>query len=278
MGASTRFRRIDYVAETGSTNADLLARAGRVSSPSGDGGDNAEADHWGREPQVLYTDHQNAGRGRQNRPWYDHPGDSLLVSVMVEVATEVASLVPLAVGLAALGAASDHLTHTDRDEPRLALKWPNDVVAPAFDQRKLAGILVESVTVGGLSPTLAVVMGMGMNLRRTEPPPPDVARLAVTLGEMVGDSGNVPTPDRDRILHGYLLHLDRRLDQLPSRRSLLADYRAACITLGRRVRFQSGFEVISGVAVDIGSEGELIVDSDGGDRRSLRAGDVHHLD
>jgi BirA family biotin operon repressor/biotin-[acetyl-CoA-carboxylase] ligase len=278
LGASTRFRRIDYVAETGSTNADLLARAGRVTSPSGDGGDKAEAEHSGREPQVLYTDHQNAGRGRQNRQWYDHPGDSLLVSVMVQVATEVASLVPLAVGLAALGAASDHLTHTDRKEPLLALKWPNDVLAPAFEQRKLAGILVESITVGGLSPTLAVVMGMGMNLRRTEPPPPDVARLAVTLSEMAGGTGNVPPPDRDRILDRYLVHLDHRLDQLPSRRSLLADYRFACITLGRRVRFQSGSEVISGMAVDIGSEGDLIVDTDGGDRRSLRAGDVHHLE
>lgn len=266
------------MSETGSTNADLLARVGDAGSSPGRPEDGA-TDRWDREPQVLYTDHQNAGRGRQNRHWYDHPGDSLLVSVLVEVAAEEASLVPLAAGLAALGAASDQLPRTDRSEPTLALKWPNDLMAPPFGHRKLAGILVESVTVSGSDPTMAVVIGMGMNLRRTEPPPPEVAALAVTLSEIVGSGGDgARSPDRDRVLDRYLVHLDRRLDQLPSRRALLADYGSACVTPGRRVRFQAGAEVISGLAVDLGPEGELIIDADSGERRRLRAGDVHHID
>lgn len=280
LGASTRFRRIEHVPETGSTNADLLARVGGVGSPSSDGINDDTTDRWGREPQVLYTDHQNAGRGRQKRQWYDHPGDSLLVSALVEVAVEAASLVPLAAGLAALEAADDHLPPSDRSVPSLGLKWPNDLLAPAFGRRKVAGILVESVIVGGSDPTMAVVIGMGMNLRRTEPPPPDVAALAVTLSEIAGSGRDgAPFPDRDRILDRYLVHLDQRLDQLSSRRTLLADYGSACTTLGRRVRFiRAEAEVIAGLAVDIGSDGELIIEANGGERRRLRAGDVHHLE
>lgn len=275
LGRSTRFHRVEHIAETGSTNADLLARVGRVDSSSGHDPVNPRSS----EPQVLYTDHQRAGRGRQNRQWHDHPGDSLLVSVLVEVATYVASLVPLAAGLAALEAAADHLSTTERSKPLLALKWPNDLLAPPLGHRKLAGILVESVTVGGSAPTMTVVIGMGMNLRRSEPPPPDVAELAVTLSELVGQGAN-PTivPDRDQVLDRYLVHLDRRLGQLEGRGAVLADYRAACTTLGRKVRFRVGTEVVSGVAVEIGPQGELLVEADSGERRRLQAGDVHHLD
>ncbi|MGB5755300.1 MAG: hypothetical protein WBM50_00165, partial [Acidimicrobiales bacterium] len=55
---ATRFTSIRTTAETGSTNADLLAEAARGAA----------------EGNVLVTDHQTAGRGRQRRSWHDEPG------------------------------------------------------------------------------------------------------------------------------------------------------------------------------------------------------------
>ena len=55
------------VAETGSTNADLVAAA-RRGAPFG---------------TVLVADHQTAGRGRLGRRWDAPPGASLLVSVLL---------------------------------------------------------------------------------------------------------------------------------------------------------------------------------------------------
>src|SRR5262245_18861475 len=64
--AGTTFADVTWVAETGSTNADLLAEA-RAGAAGG---------------RVAVTDHQTAGRGRRGRTWSDPPGSSLLVSVL----------------------------------------------------------------------------------------------------------------------------------------------------------------------------------------------------
>jgi hypothetical protein len=65
--AGTRFRRVRWVAETGSTNTDAMGLA-----------------HDGEpEGQVVVADHQRAGRGRLGRTWEAPPGASLLVSVLL---------------------------------------------------------------------------------------------------------------------------------------------------------------------------------------------------
>ncbi|HEY6530663.1 MAG TPA: hypothetical protein VIY72_00060, partial [Acidimicrobiales bacterium] len=65
--AGTRFADVRRVAETGSTNADLLAAAAA--------GEPADL--------VLVADHQTAGHGRLGREWTAPPGSSLLVSVLL---------------------------------------------------------------------------------------------------------------------------------------------------------------------------------------------------
>ena len=121
------------VAETGSTNADLLAVADR--SP---------------DRSVLRTDHQTAGRGRLDRRWDAPPGTNLLVSLLFTVVPEHPSELTRRVGLAIVDAADrvSGITAT--------LKWPNDVLV---DDAKAAGILAQRAPGG------PVVVGAGVNLR-----------------------------------------------------------------------------------------------------------------
>ena len=65
--AATRFARVEWVEETGSTNADLLLRASA-----------GEA-----EGVVRVAEHQVAGRGTRGRTWIDTPGAQLMVSVLL---------------------------------------------------------------------------------------------------------------------------------------------------------------------------------------------------
>ena len=69
----TRFGPVRHVAETGSTNADLVAGAavasgGSVVMPDG---------------SVLVADHQTAGRGRLDRRWDAPPAANLVFSVLL---------------------------------------------------------------------------------------------------------------------------------------------------------------------------------------------------
>src|ERR1700742_482716 len=68
-GPGMQWRQLDVVERTGSTNADLLARAGAGEDIAG---------------AVLIAENQTAGRGRNGRVW-SSPGAQLTMSVDVDV-------------------------------------------------------------------------------------------------------------------------------------------------------------------------------------------------
>lgn len=222
---------------------------------------------------MLVTDHQNAGRGRQSRTWVDEPGRAALMSVLLRPATSVASLIPLVAGLAV----TDALNELVAEDRRIELKWPNDVIVPSRDDRKLAGILAEAVTdrAGGSGePRLAVVVGMGMNLAwGPSGIPTEIASRAIALAELTGAD-----PDRWEVVGAVLQGLDRWLGVLEGQgpEAVLGPYRARCVTLGRPVRFQTPTEVVEGIASHVAPSGALVVERDGVPIE-LTAGDAHHL-
>jgi BirA family biotin operon repressor/biotin-[acetyl-CoA-carboxylase] ligase len=120
------------VAETGSTNADLLASAAARPDRS-----------------VLVADHQTAGKGRLDRRWDAPPGANLLVSVLFHTVPDQPIELTRRIALAAVDACR-RVAAVD-----VVLKWPNDLLV---DDRKLAGILAERGASG------AVVVGMGLNV------------------------------------------------------------------------------------------------------------------
>lgn len=251
--AGTVFTELRWVTETGSTNADLLEQA-RAGAPEG---------------RVLVADHQTAGRGRLDRSWEAPPGSSLLMSVLLRPALEAdqVHLLSMALGVSSvLG-----VQRVAGVSPRL--KWPNDLVldTPA-GERKLAGILAEA-ELGGEG-VVAVVLGLGLNVRWPTELPPGLAETAVALDHVTDrpvDRGDLLV----EILRG-LHHYHERLGSPSGREGLRWEYRASCATIGRRVHVQLGAETLEGTAVEIAPTGALVLDTSDG-RREVAAGDVVHL-
>ena len=257
----TRFRRVRWVASTGSTNSDAMALA-RDGAPEG---------------TVVVADHQTAGRGRRGRTWTAPAGASLLVSVLLRPPAPLVGGVGMAVGLA-MAEAVEELTGVDA-----RLKWPNDLLVA---DRKLAGILAEadwpagSTASGGYRPPrptdrAAVVAGVGINVNWPAELPDDLAATAAALNHLV--DGPV---DRAALLIGFLRRLDARYGALVAAgapAALLADWRDRSATLGRRVRVDLGTEDVDGLAVDVTGEGHLVVETADGQRRTFAVGDVVHL-
>jgi len=250
----TRFRQVDWVAVTGSTNTDLLVRAA----------DPTISD------VVLVADEQTAGRGRRGRTWTAPAGASLLFSVLVRPLLDPDQL-PLVTQATALAARDACSAVAGVD---VGVKWPNDlVIETEGGTRKVAGLLAESrLGDGGVE---AVVVGLGLNVNWPTELPADLVEVAVALNHVAGRS-----VDRVALLGALLVSLDRRLDALTSsdgRHSLRAAARQASATLGRRVVVDLDGAVLMGKAVDLLDSGELVVDVDGEGRRVVRVGDVHHL-
>ncbi|KUI19211.1 biotin--acetyl-CoA-carboxylase ligase [Mycobacterium sp. GA-1285] len=247
FGGSHAWRRIDVVAETGSTNADLIARAGRGENVAG---------------AVLIAENQTAGRGRRGRSWSGTPFTQITMSVAVDASAAPSSAwgwLPLATGVAVVDAVAD-------TGVTAGLKWPNDVLAGGG---KLAGILAE--VAGGQQ---AVVIGVGLNVSlRAEDVGVEGAISLLDLG--------VPAPDRQRLLVRLLHELGNRVESWAraggADAGLAADYRARSLTLGQRVRaLLPGDQQVVGVVRDVDEQGRLVIEADG---RSVTvsAGDIVHL-
>ncbi|MFF0433315.1 biotin--[acetyl-CoA-carboxylase] ligase [Streptomyces sp. NPDC004327] len=242
---------LDVVESTGSTNSDLAARADEL--PEG---------------AVLVAEEQTSGRGRLDRTWTAPARSGLFVSVLLKPAVPVHrwGWLPLLTGVAA---ATGLAKAAGAD---LSLKWPNDLlVRVAGEERKTGGILAERAGKDG------VVVGLGLNvtLRAEELPVPAAGSLLL--------AGAVST-DRDTLLRAVLRSLEQwygdwaRADGDPVASGLQEAYRAACATLGRRVRADlPGERMLEGDAVAIDGDGRLVVETEGGGTEAVGAGDIVHL-
>jgi BirA family biotin operon repressor/biotin-[acetyl-CoA-carboxylase] ligase len=233
------------VAETGSTNSDLLAEAA-AGAPDG---------------LVLVTDHQTAGRGTRGRVWTDHPGAQLMVSVLLRpVGIAPASLGRLTMAWAVAAAeAAEAVAGV-----RLGVKWPNDL----FDGdgiAKVAGVLAETAVVGGRVD--AVVIGMGMNVNGGVPE--GLVLPALSLADLAGHE-----VDRLELLVALLKALASLLGERAAQVPHL--YRRWSVTIGRRVRVEvADGSAVVGVAEDVTDDGLLAV-SAGGELVTFASGDVTH--
>lgn len=268
LTAAGLWRRVDVVATTGSTNADLAAAA-RAGAESG---------------TVLVADHQSAGRGRLGRTWTAPPGSGVAISVLLrpEVALDRWTWLPLLAGLAV----SDALRQTTGLPADV--KWPNDVLV---GDRKLCGVLAERVeTPDGP----AVVLGMGINVHLGADELPVPTATSVDLARADLGVAGVPV-SRTAVVSGVLRCLERdvrRWEKVAALQepgsedgsgdgaggdALATAYRERCTTLGREVRVSlSDGVVLEGTARDVDAAGRLVLETAEG-TRVLGAGDVVHL-
>jgi BirA family biotin operon repressor/biotin-[acetyl-CoA-carboxylase] ligase len=208
--------------------------------------------------RVVVAEVQDAGRGRLGRAWTTTPGTALAVSVLVPPPPSGPSWVPLLAGVAV------HRAVEEVAGVVTALKWPNDVLVPGDEDRKLAGVLCEWTEDG-------VVVGMGLNV--------DTARGDLPLDTATSlRAAGAPDVDRATLLTAYLVHLARVLaeDTGPGGTAQTA-YVAACATVGREVEVhEPGGSVRQGVATGVDDAGRLTVRSAEG-RFAVSAGDVIHV-
>jgi BirA family transcriptional regulator, biotin operon repressor / biotin---[acetyl-CoA-carboxylase] ligase len=249
IGAGLGWRQLDVVERTGSTNADLLARAASGTDVAG---------------AVLIAEHQTAGRGRQGRRWSASPRAQITMSVgvsVVDVPVEGWGWLSLATGVAIVDAVTPLLGVAG---VQARLKWPNDVLA---NGGKLAGILAEVARP-------VVVIGLGLNVTQS---PDEIDDPGATSLLDLG----VPAPDRNQLVCALLRELGRRIVAWRVARgadwALAAAYRERSLTIGTRVRAHlPGGKELVGTASGIDDQGRLCLETQTG-TVVVSAGDVVHL-
>lgn len=245
--ATAAGHRIEQVADIGSTNAALIARAA-----DGETG-----------PLWLVADRQEQGRGRNARPWSSPAGNlyaSLLLTDPAPPAhvAELSFVFSLALRDAVLAAAGLAESST------LALKWPNDLMVEGL---KTAGLLLEGGQARGRS---FVVAGFGVNIVSH----PDATSHPATH---LGAAGFAL--DRDGLAATLAEAVAIRLDQWArgdNFTAIRADWLRAAHGLGAKLRVNTVAESFEGTFDTLDPSGRLVVNTPTG-TRLVSAGDVFVL-
>jgi BirA family biotin operon repressor/biotin-[acetyl-CoA-carboxylase] ligase len=205
---------------------------------------------------------QTAGRGRRERGWVSPKDAGLYLSVVLRPSFE-ARRWPL-ITLAAAPAVREAL--------RAAcglwadIKWPNDLLAGG---RKLCGILAE--TAEGARGR-AVILGVGVNLRRGSFPA-EISDTATSVEEQTGRA-----PDAEQLLGALTRSLARfyeTLEEPDGSARILREWEShSSYARGRRVRVALAEETFEGTTRGLDPDGALLVETDEGITRTVRAGDV----
>lgn len=215
-------------------------------------------------PTWIVADTQTAARGRRGRAWAAPEGNFNATLVMRPQAG--ADQVALRSFVASLALYDAFVAVTGRPEA-FALKWPNDVL---LNGGKVAGILLESVGVGGVPDHLAI--GIGVNLMHA-PHRTQVEPQALTPVSLMDETGAAVTPGEFiALLAPAFAAYERQLTTYgfgPIREAWLA--RAA--RLGEVITARTGADETTGVFDTVDATGQLVLSTPKGPRR-IAAADV----
>ncbi|MEL6233717.1 MAG: biotin--[acetyl-CoA-carboxylase] ligase [Pseudomonadota bacterium] len=224
---------------TDSTNADGLRRA-RAGLP---------------QPFWIMARAQTAARGRRGRHWASPLGNFAATRVSAAPEPVTAALYGFVAGLALV----DALIALGVDGPRLALKWPNDVL---YDGGKLAGILLE-----GDGTHLAI--GIGVNLVSM----PAADDLEATARPPAHLGGAVTA---DALLDRLAWAMDAREAQFLTSgfEGIRAAWLARAAGLGGQITARLADRAITGRFETIDGSGALVLDTGAGCQQ-ITAADIH---
>lgn len=213
---------------------------------------------------VILAEAQEKGKGRLGREWFSPEGMNLYFSLLLRP-YQPARDFPL-YSLATSVALIEAIQRTTG--LAVQIKWPNDVV---LEDKKLAGILLESEVRGEQSPPLVVGVGVNVNISLNDFPPElqkSATSLRIALGRPV-DRADLLIELFNQMVEQYRLVDDKAL--------LIQAVRQHCQTLGRRVRVQTARQEFEGWAEDLQEDGALLIRMGDGNQRRILVGDVTHL-
>ena len=205
---------------------------------------------------------QIAGRGRKGRAWASPADAGLYFSVVLRPHMQ-ASEWPLLTLMAALAVADalDEAFGLSAD-----IKWPNDLL---IEGRKVCGILAETVeTARGR----ACVVGIGINLSK-DAYPPELRERAASVEEFM-----CARPSADALIEELVRAIRKRYACLQNDGGAEETLREWCARSsyaeGKRVRVSLEDGSFEGVTRGLEADGALRVETEAGEIKIVRAGDV----
>jgi len=210
---------------------------------------------------LVLAESQTKGRGRLGRSWFSPKYKGIYLSLILrpKLAPAVSPILTL-LSAVSICEAVKNVTGLDAQ-----IKWPNDVF---IHNKKFAGILTEmNAEVDKIN---FVVIGIGLNVNNDKK---SLIAQATSLKEQFGHpvSRLALLQELLRRMEGNYLLLEDK-----GNRVIVDKWRNFSSTLGRHVKVYCQDKHIEGCAVDIDTDGALLVRKTSGIIQKISSGDVMH--
>ena len=199
---------------------------------------------------------QNAGIGRRGRSWSSEKGAGIYMSMVLrpEIETDQASMLTL---VAAMAVEKAILTLVKNAQPMI--KWPNDIV---LNKKKICGILTEMSLIGTEIDYVVVGIGINVNNRMF---PEEISQTASSLCLECGVEF-----DKELLITEVWKQFDvyyKRFLQTKDLSLFKEEYHSFLINKDAQVKVLDPLGEYTGIAKGITNIGELIVDTEEGEKR-----------
>lgn len=214
-----------------------------------------------RRTIACLAEHQTAGRGTSGREWVSGFGSSLSLSLLWHFHKDPSEMLglSLAIGVAVVRALTIYGISND-----IQLKWPNDIL---WQQKKLAGILIELVAES--HSLCSVVIGVGLNVNMPSTLGQHISQPWTQIAEITQQA-----PSRNQ-LAGILLNQCILATQEFGKKGLapfIPEWRNYDSMINKPVTVTTLQHQFSGIMRGISARGELVLETENNEIHNFLTG------
>ena len=211
---------------------------------------------------VIYTPHQNCGRGRYNRKWICDDTENLYMSIVLKPEKKSFPFPNLTQYLSVI--LCKVLEEKFGINP--SIKWPNDILV---DGAKISGILAET----GMSNNKidGVVLGLGLNVNLKQETIDKIDQKATSIFVLKNrnyDIENVAKMICEKFFSEYEKFIDSGFGYIKD------EYIKRCNFLGQKISIREAEEIRNYYAKSIDDDGLLVVLDEQNNECRIITGDV----
>lgn len=210
---------------------------------------------------VLLADTQSKGKGRGGNKWIS-PEGGIWISLVLqkEINKKDLSIIPLLVSIVIYNVLEPLNMNT-------IIKWPNDIL---INDKKVAGILTESLFSGKILKLLIIGIGINLNNKISDFEY-TLSKSITTIYELTGK-----ICDKKEFIHKILTEFENLYSILlfKGKDEIIKILKTKRTTIGRKVRFFNEKDEFYGTILDITPQGSIKIKSNEGKIKKFNFGSI----
>ncbi len=205
------------------------------------------------EFEFCFAEHQTQGRGRLGRSWHSPAGQNLMLScrwsLPENLKTKSLQGLSSCISLSLLSA----LQYLNI--PDLKCKWPNDLF---YQDKKLAGILIELYSLQGQITEAIIGIGMNVNMPEDTPSALSIEKPWTSLQHILGKS-----QERNKLAAQVIQHLTTYLTRFAEKgwTDFIAEWNQYDYLTGKEVSMVIDNKNVNGTARGVDLSGSLLIET-----------------